>query len=246
MNDTAQEYTTRELSSGTWPDFEALFSRGNGWDHCWCMAFQHDRLTQNRGSTRAEKSPANHAEKRALVESGQAHGVLVYSAGIPVGWCQFGSSDELVIPGSRARNPQHLPTAGWRITCFVTDKDHRRKGVATLALDAALSAICSRGGGIVEAYPVAHWQVDRELGRLVRLHGRQSLEVRQHLATRSKPADLVVAGAGLVASAHGVFGNVSTQGTVSMFEKAGFEPCGVVGKTHVVMRITVRTVIKED
>jgi GNAT superfamily N-acetyltransferase len=43
----------------------------------------------------------------------------------------------------------------WRITCFVVDKDHRRRGVASTALKAALDSIRKKGGGLVEAYPVS-------------------------------------------------------------------------------------------
>ena len=64
-----------------------------------------------------------------------------------------------------------------------------------------------RGGGLVEAYPIAHWT-----------HGRGG------------SADaLYVQGVGSVAPAHGSFGNVSTTGTVSMFEKEGFKAVEVFG-----------------
>ncbi len=43
----------------------------------------------------------------------------------------------------------------WRITCFVVDKQYRRRGVASAALKAALEAIRKKGGGLVEAYPVS-------------------------------------------------------------------------------------------
>ena len=41
----------------------------------------------------------------------------------------------------------------YRITCFFVDRDHRRKGVAALALAGALDLIAKAGGGVVEAYP---------------------------------------------------------------------------------------------
>ncbi len=43
----------------------------------------------------------------------------------------------------------------WRITCFVVDKNSRRQGVATDALNAVLESIRSHGGGLVEAFPVS-------------------------------------------------------------------------------------------
>jgi GNAT superfamily N-acetyltransferase len=45
----------------------------------------------------------------------------------------------------------------WRITCFVVDKNYRKRGVASAALKAALEAIRKKGGGLVEAYPITRW-----------------------------------------------------------------------------------------
>ncbi len=45
--------------------------------------------------------------------------------------------------------------AEWRITCFVVQKEHRRRGAAKAALAGVLEAIRKRGGGLVEAYPIA-------------------------------------------------------------------------------------------
>lgn len=142
-------YRTAELSDATWPDFETLFSRGNGWDHCWCMAGEYRPQPLPKGFgrlTRAERAVRNHADRRELVRQGRAHDILVYAGGQPIGWCRFG------------------PTEGglWTVTCFVVDKRHRRRGVAGLALRGALEAIRARGGDLVEAYPIAAWTHGRE------------------------------------------------------------------------------------
>jgi hypothetical protein len=93
-----------------------------------------------------------------------------------------------------------------------------------------------RGGGLVEGYPVAHWHIDHEVARLVRQYGKDSSQVHRHLATRTRPAGVFVQEVGPVEAAHGGFGNVSTQGTVSMFEKAGFRAVGIIARTHVLMQ----------
>ena len=41
----------------------------------------------------------------------------------------------------------------WRITCFFVAQSHRRRGVATLALQGALTQIAALGVGLVEGYP---------------------------------------------------------------------------------------------
>jgi ribosomal protein S18 acetylase RimI-like enzyme len=233
-------FTTKELSIATWPAFERLFSQGNGWDHCWCMAFQRDRSVLGRRlRTRAEIGVRNHEQKRQLVESRSAHGILVYVGNEPAGWCQFGPGEELTSIDRRKTSALDEATRLWRITCFVTDKKHRRRGVAGFALRAALESIRKQGGGLVEGYPVAHWHIDREFGKLTKKYGRHAPEVCRHLEMRTKPEGVFVRGVGPLAAAHGGFGNVSTQGTVSMFEKAGFRPVAVVSRTHVLMQRTI-------
>jgi hypothetical protein len=95
----------------------------------------------------------NRWQKRALVEQGCAHGILVYANGEPVGWCQYGPREELPrIDNARAY--QGLAPQGteklWRITCFAVLKRYRKRG-------AALEAIRRRGGGLVEAYAITRW-----------------------------------------------------------------------------------------
>jgi ribosomal protein S18 acetylase RimI-like enzyme len=109
--------------------------------------------------TRAERAEKNRAKKRVLVEKGCAHGILAYANGVPVGWCQYGPKSELPrVDNSRNyRGLDHRKSGDrlWRITCFVVDKNYRRRGVARAALRAALESIKKKGGGLVEAYPVA-------------------------------------------------------------------------------------------
>jgi GNAT superfamily N-acetyltransferase len=249
-------YSSKELSSKTWPDFQRLFSCGNGWDYCACMYFQRGGdLPASQFRTRAERRVRNHQDKCKLVEQGRAHGILVYAEGEPMGWCQYGRADELPLPASRGRSqpPTELgEQPDWRITCFVTDKRHRRSGVAGVALHAALEAIRRAGGGLVEGYPIAHWDQDVRGKQLIREYGRSSVEVRRYLEKR-RLVEVVVDGVGLVAAARGTFGHVSTQGTVSMFAKESFKAVGVVSsasgqrvwgrppESHVVVQRRLRT-----
>src|SRR5262249_37673351 len=75
--------------------------------------------------TQTDVSVQNRRAKRALLEGGYAHGILVYADG-EGGWCQYGTSDELIARKGAPR-PQERT---WRITCFVVDRRFRRQGVA--------------------------------------------------------------------------------------------------------------------
>lgn len=149
-------YTTKELTPETWVGFERLFAPGKGWSFCACMLYQRGcHLDANRFPNRASSLVQNQTEKRALVEAGRAHGILVYAGAEPIGWCQFGPAGELPLSGA-TRLDRRIPPLGsgvkWRITCFVTDYRWRRCGVATAALRGALQAIRERGGGLIRRW----------------------------------------------------------------------------------------------
>jgi GNAT superfamily N-acetyltransferase len=139
----------RPLSEATWPDFAALVERHNGvWGGCWCMGFHEEGVGRH-------KTPAqNRSEKEGRVRESRAHAALAYDGGTCVGWCQFGSPDELPrIKHRRAYLADLDALPDWRITCFFVDREHRRQGVAATALAGALDEIARLGGGTVESYP---------------------------------------------------------------------------------------------
>src|SRR5689334_20758447 len=118
----------RPLDVETWPAFAALVGANNGvWGGCWCVGF-HVRLKQRT----AEQ---NRVDKEQLVREGRTHNALVFDGEQCLGWCQFGSPDELPEIKSRRRYDAGLTTLpDWRITCFFTGKGFRRRGVADAAL----------------------------------------------------------------------------------------------------------------
>lgn len=240
------DYSTEQLSKKTWPDFEHLFSQGGGWDFCGCMLHQRGcHLAGRQFRARAAARVQNLRDKRDLVWQGRAHGILVYRGRDAVGWCQYGPVDELPIPGGdrldrgvrerlRLGDPDAIADpADWRIPCFVTRKDHRRNGVASLALAAALDAIRREGGGLVEATPIAGSHYDYRYHEIVHAYGRDSRQLRDYLKTWPTHE---VPGVGPVPAARGGFGGVSHPGTVSMFQRAGFGALQTVRHTYVVMR----------
>ncbi|HLE04272.1 MAG TPA: GNAT family N-acetyltransferase [Anaerolineales bacterium] len=140
-----KKYTVKALTSDTWSDFARLVEKHNGvWGGCWCMAFHSE-------GTGTGKAPSL---KERRVREGRAHAALVYDGSSCVGWCQFGPTDELPrIKHRRAYMEGLKDLPDWRITCFFVDRDHRHKGVASVALTGALREIGRLGAGMVESYP---------------------------------------------------------------------------------------------
>ncbi|GAB3600254.1 GNAT family N-acetyltransferase [Angustibacter peucedani] len=140
-------FETRMLTPETWPDFAALVEASGGvWGGCWCIGFHPDGF---------QGSPAgNCAAKRAHVEGGTVHQVLVYRDDECVGWVQFGPPSEVAtIKNAKAYDKELVDLPDWRIGCVFTGSKHRRQGASRAGLTAALDEIARAGGGVVEAYP---------------------------------------------------------------------------------------------
>jgi len=160
---------------------------------------------------------------RVLVDRGQAQGILVYVDGEPVGWCHFGRADELPVPGEESvadTTYAREPSTDWVVTCFTTRVDYRRQGVATMALTAAVAAIKRRGGGWVEAVPMAFPYDDPTVRRLRRTFGWRSGEVADYL--RDTWPSKHVPGIGQLSACLATSRTMGHMGSMSMFEKAGF------------------------
>lgn len=144
------DYSIKPLDVETWEAFARLVEKHNGvWGGCWCTWFHAERYDE-------EASAAEGAEamKHRLVQEGRAHAALVFDGDQAVGWCQFGTVEELPrIYHRKEWEAGLIESPDYRITCFFVDRDHRRSGVAAIALGGALDLIAAAGGGIVEGYP---------------------------------------------------------------------------------------------
>lgn len=145
-----QRFTVKALDESTWPAYAALVEANNGvFGGCWCMGF-HPEGVHNKDVTPA----MNRDRKLQRVRAGTTHAALVFDGEECVGWCQFGSPEELPRIKSRAAYDKGATTPPtWRIACNFVGKGHRREGVATAALTGALRLIADLGGGTVEGYP---------------------------------------------------------------------------------------------
>jgi GNAT superfamily N-acetyltransferase len=143
------ELTVRPLTAETWEAFADLAERHNGvWGGCWCTWF-HTFVSE-----KTHVPDSNRELKQRLVSEGRAHAALVMDGNEAIGWCQYGSPEEL--PNIKHRKEyeatrDELPD--YRLTCFFVDRRYRRQGVAAVALRGALDLIAQAGGGVVEAYP---------------------------------------------------------------------------------------------
>src|SRR5579872_7109692 len=119
----ADDFEVRPLDAGTWPAFAALVERHNGvWGGCWCLGFHEE------GAPGIRSPEERRACKQARVREGRAHATLVFDGDACVGWCQFGSPDELprikhrraYEQGANASRTGASPASSWTGTTAAT------------------------------------------------------------------------------------------------------------------------------
>jgi GNAT superfamily N-acetyltransferase len=137
------------LTPERFADFEYLFGPRGACAGCWCMFWKLGASEYN-----LLLGDGTHAMMKARIDAGEIPGLLAYAGDAPVGWVAIEPRADYPRLG-RSRVLKPLDEAEvWSITCFFTAKSYRRKGVTVALLNAAVDYVASRGGKIVEGYPV--------------------------------------------------------------------------------------------
>lgn len=139
----------RPLTVETYPAWLALAEKHNGvWGGCYCSYFHDDTETTRKDDVDRPTF------KLRMIEEGIAHAALVFDGDQAIAWCEYGSPTELPnIYHRKQFDAEETHDAPWRITCFFVDRDHRRSGIALVALRGALGLIAEAGGGEVVSFP---------------------------------------------------------------------------------------------
>jgi len=138
------------LTADRWGDFERLFGPRGASGGCWCM-FWRLRSSENARNTGADNKRA----MRQIVDSGEPPGLLAYVDDEPAGWCSIEPREKFArIENSRTLRRIDDRPGVWSLNCFVIAKQHRRLGLMTTLLDAAIENARRQGAKIIEAYPV--------------------------------------------------------------------------------------------
>lgn len=147
--DNISQLSVHPLTSDRFADFERLFGARGATGGCWCMFWKL------RGKAFDEsKGEPNHQMQKSIVDAGTVPGLLAYADGQPVGWIAVeprGAYPRLA--HSRVLQPVDDQPV-WSVTCFFVDRKYRRRGVTVSLLKAAVEYVRSKGGRIVEGYPV--------------------------------------------------------------------------------------------
>ena len=96
----------------------------------------------------------NRADMKEIVEGGVSPGIVAYDGDEPVAWCSIAPRSEFPglerSPTLRAVDSEQV----WSITCFTIARSHRKKGLTSLLIRAAIEHAVENGAKVIEAYPM--------------------------------------------------------------------------------------------
>jgi len=134
------------LNSSNFSDFEFLFTEKGACEGCWCMQcrLQADEFEAGRGE-------GNRLAMKALVESGQIPGIIVYNDNEPVGWCSLGNREDFPrLP--KSHETQIIDEQTWIISCLFIRRDWRRRGVKRALLGHLITYCKTQGAKVLESH----------------------------------------------------------------------------------------------
>ena len=148
LNQPQLKLTVRTLTPELWPDLVDLFGKTGACAQCWCMYWRIGSAYRRRPGTQ------NRAAFRKIVEKGPPPGLIAFEGGLAVGWCQITPRDSLpwLEREWRLKRVDEVPV--WSISCFYIRKGFRKRGIATVMIEAAIEHATRAGALVLEAYPL--------------------------------------------------------------------------------------------
>ena len=141
------ELVIEPLTTSHWSAFADLLDQGGPAGRCWCVAPMGIDY-------RRRPVASNRAELQQAVKQGPPPGLLALRDQVAVGWCRV--TPRPAAPGLerafRTRRVDDVPV--WSISCFYIRKGHRRKGIMTALIAAAIEYARAAGAPALEAYPL--------------------------------------------------------------------------------------------
>jgi GNAT superfamily N-acetyltransferase len=147
-HDGRSRFTVRPLTADLWPALEDLFRDSDVCSRCWCMYWRIGAAYRRR------PAKTNQTAFRKIVKRGPPPGLLAFDDDVAVGWCQLTPRDQVpeLDRAWRLKRVDDVPV--WSISCFYVRKGHRRQGITSVLIAAALRRARYAKAPALEAYPL--------------------------------------------------------------------------------------------
>lgn len=153
------ELLIKPANEASWEDLQTIFGKSDYSSDCQCQRFK-----VRDGDWRVVSQEER--EARLLAQTGcsdgsddETSGLVGYLDGEPVGWCAVEPRTAYVrllrsrVPWAE-RNEDPDDDGVWAVTCFVTRKGFRRRGITYELAKATVDFARERGARALEGYPM--------------------------------------------------------------------------------------------
>ncbi|MBO0832769.1 MAG: GNAT family N-acetyltransferase [Actinobacteria bacterium] len=159
MGATPAEFAIVPANEASWADLQAIFGTTSDPGHCYCQWFKlrnrdwaSTPVTERRAGLREQTHCGNPDAERTT-------GMVAYLGTEPVGWVaaeprpayQRLASARYIWDG---REEDKADDSVWAVTCFVTRRGYRRRGISYALAAATVGFARQRGAQALEAYPI--------------------------------------------------------------------------------------------
>jgi GNAT superfamily N-acetyltransferase len=144
-------------NEASWDDLELVLGERGYHSGCWCQRFKIRGKEWDAGSVPIEERVRRLREQTRCGQpkARTTSGLVAYVGECAVGWCAIEPRSAYVrlgrVPWS-GRDEDRTDNGVWAVTCFVTRKGFRRRGISRALARAAVEHARQRGARAVEAY----------------------------------------------------------------------------------------------
>jgi GNAT superfamily N-acetyltransferase len=156
---TAAQLTIVTANEASWADLQAIFGTSDYPGRCYCQAYKvrdRDWKSVSRDQRQARlREQTRCGDPRAEYTTG----LVAYLGTDPVGWVAVEPRTAYArLPYVRTewsgRHEDKADEGVWAVTCFVTRKGYRKRGITYSLAAATIDFARERGAGALEAYPM--------------------------------------------------------------------------------------------
>ena len=155
-------------NEATWEDLQAVLGTSGATGRCQCQRFKLGRGESFGSFPVEERAERLRQQADPGHPGGPTSGLVGYLGSEPVGWCAVeprSAYDGLVrvfrVPWEGRDEDRSDPTV-WAVTCVVTRRGYRRRGVSRAMVAATVDHARERGARAIEGYPIATTDVIAE------------------------------------------------------------------------------------
>jgi GNAT superfamily N-acetyltransferase len=155
----AAKLTVVPANEASWPDLQTIFGTTGDPGHCYCQWFKVRHRDWSGTSVEERRDRLREQTRCGHPGAGTTTGLVAYLGSEPVGWVA-------VEPRTRyarlavtrnvwaGRAEDKADDSVWAVTCFVTRRGYRKRGISYALAAATVDFARQRGARALEAYPI--------------------------------------------------------------------------------------------